>query len=777
MSEKKMKGYIISANHLTDDERTTVQLYGRLENGESFASVHHVTSYFFIRELDVKKIKPYLSKFQVSETKEKNFQGEAVIKVEHKSQTELNKLQKVLSEKDIETYEADVKPHNRFLIDNDLLGTISLNGDYQTAERVNRVYQNPTVKSALFKPNLKVISIDIESDKKQDTLFCIGVYTEKEQVTFMVTDKKLPKIVSCKTERECLEKFKQKVIDLDPDIITGWNVIDFDFQFLKRKFDEHDLAFDIGRDNSETRIRIESNFLKSSTVTIAGRQVLDGLNLVKDPFIQEAPTIRNIKFDSWTLEDVSQAFLKKGKLIKGKQRHDEIAELYSTDQVKLAEYNMVDCQLAYEILEKTKTLELAIERSQLTGLMLDKLTSSIIAFDSLYIREARKRNLVSPNAHYTKKEERIKGGYVMDSNPGIYDQVIVLDFKSLYPSLIKTFNIDPASHLSKREKGAIESPNGAYFKNADGILPHIIATLHEAREKAKKEQRELASYAIKIIMNSFFGILANPNSRYFSLEIANAITHFGQDIIKRTADKIREKKFQVIYMDTDSIFIATNKDYKEVEKIGIELPKEINEFYKEWVKKNYNRQSFLELEFKKHYSAFMIPKIRNQEKGSKKRYAGLIKKDGKEEIEITGLEAIRGDWTEAAREFQVELLEKVFHKEEVTSFIKSYVKKIKSGKMDTKLIYSKSIRKGLEEYTKTTPPHVKAARQLDKVDSPIIQYYITLKGPEPIQKHKTPLDYEHYINKQIEPIANTILAFFNVTFEELVKNAEQKKLF
>jgi len=128
---------------------------------------------------------------------------------------------------------------------------------------------------------------------------------------------------------------------------------------------------------------------------------------------------------------------------------------------------------------------------------LNKLTGSIIAFDSLYIREARKRGIVSPTLHYQQKEERIKGGYVMEPIPGIYENILVMDFKSLYPSIIKTFNIDPISMLDKKEKNAIESPNKTYFKNENGILPEIIEKLHNERERAKKESRELSSYAIK----------------------------------------------------------------------------------------------------------------------------------------------------------------------------------------------------------------------------------------------------------------------------------------
>ena len=203
----------------------------------------------------------------------------------------------------------------------------------------------------------------------------------------------------------------------------------------------------------------------------------------------------------------------------------------------------------------------------------------------------------------------------------------------------------------------------------------------------------------------------------------------------------------------------------------------INEFYKKMIKAKYKRESFLELQFDKHFLSLMIPSLRGEDRGAKKRYAGLVEKDGKESVEIVGLEAIRGDWTESAREFQRELLDKVFHKEEVAEFIRKYVKKLQEGKLDSKLVYRKSIRKNLAEYTKTTPPHVKAARKMDKLEGNVIEYYITLDGPEPIQKIKHKIDYEHYIEKQIKPIANQILSLFGKNFDDLIKSSKQTKLF
>ncbi|MEK6858430.1 MAG: DNA polymerase II [Nanoarchaeota archaeon] len=773
-----MKAFIVSADWDEIENKTLVQLFGRLENGQSFCTIHTVTPYFFIEKKNRAKLKGPELKADIEETTLKTFAEEPVIKISHPLQSELTKLAKYCAAKKIALFEADIKPHQRFIIDNDLKGSLDIQGSYDRSDRLDRLYVDPTITKAEYKPELNVLSIDIESDKDNDKLYCIGLYAKNYKNVFIISDKKLRNATACKDESDCLQRVKDKIIELDPDIITGWNIADFDFPYLRERYEKNGVSFDIGRTNETTHMRISKDFFRKSTISIPGRQVLDGLALLKDPFIKEAPSVKYIDIETWTLENVSQAILGEGKLIKGKNRHLEIERLFKEKEHQaLVDYNLQDCKLAYDILEKTKTLELAIERTQLTGLTFDRLTASIAAFDSLYIREARKKGFVSPSTEYTSKEERIRGGYVMNPKPGIYHDVLVLDFKSLYPSIIKTFNIDPASHLKEKEKGAVVAPNGAAFKNQEGILPGIITELHAAREKAKKEKREFSSYAIKIIMNSFFGVLASPNCRYFSLDMANAITHFAQFIIKLTAQKIEERGYSVIYSDTDSVFI--NAEGKKTNPA--DLQKHINEFYNEFVKKEYARISYLDIEFKRHYLSFLLPPIRNtkegEEKGSKKRYAGLYKKENKEELEIIGLEAIRGDWTDAAQDFQKELLLKIFHREECVPFIKTYVKKIQEGKLDNKLVYRKSIRKELEEYVKTTPPHVKAARKLDKLEGNLIEYYMTEDGPEPLQKLKHKIDYGHYIEKQIKPIANAILFFFNLTFDDILKESKQTKLF
>ena len=788
-----MKGFIVYSDYFTENEKTTIQLFGMLENGQSFASISALEPYFFIKEADLAKIDEYLSKYKTEKTPLSNFKGEKVIKISAKNQTELNKLFQAIHRL-ADSYEADIKPNMRFFIDNGILGVIDIDGHYELSEKVERIYKNPEIKpiqaGAEYKPTLKVISLDIESDKQTEKLFCIGLYGKDYKKTFFITDKKLENAVSCKDEADALSKFREEIIKIDPDIITGWSVVDFDLSLLQKLFAKHKIPFDIGRTNDGAKLRIESSFFRASSADIPGRQVLDGLSLIRDPFIQQAPSMRNAQFESYTLDDVAKEILGKGKLIESHKRHEKIEKAYRENTQKshqlIADYNLNDCKLVYDILEKTKIIELAADRSMLTGMPLDKITASIAAFDSLYIREARKRNLVSPTTHYTAKEERIKGGYVYSAKSGIFNNVLVLDFKSLYPSILCTFNIDPASRLEKYEKNSIESPNHVFFKNTEGVLPEIIRRLHNAREKAKKEKKELASYAIKTIMNSFWGVLASPNCRYFSLEMANAITAFARWIIQTAGKEIEKMGFKVIYQDTDSVFVETNLPKEKADKAGMEIQDKINSFFRDYIKQNFSRQSYLELQFDKQFLSLMIPQLRMQKEGgenkakaAKKRYAGLVEKDGKEILEVTGLESVRGDWTEAARDFQKELLMKVFKKEPVEKFIRDYIKKIKDGKIDSKLVYRKSIRKSLEEYTKTTPPHVKAARQLnaDELTSSIIEYYITSEGPEPLQKHRHKIDYEHYIEKQIKPIANQVLALLGKSFDEMENAGKQAKLF
>ena len=166
--------------------------------------------------------------------------------------------------------------------------------------------------------------------------------------------------------------------------------------------------------------------------------------------------------------------------------------------------------------------------------------------------------------------------------------------------------------------------------------------------------------------------------------------------------------------------------YTLEDKVGKKINKFVNEYWEGVVKDWYNIPCFLELEYEKIYKRFIMPKLRGTNIGAKKRYAGLKlirNENGKitEKLDFVGLEFVRKDWTALAKEFQLELLDKVFHEKEIADYVMKFVKDLKAGKHDKLLVYRKELRKPIEEYTKTTPPHVKAAKLLDKIDSTIIR--------------------------------------------------------
>src|SRR3989344_2250444 len=625
-----MKGFILYPTYEIIGGKPSVMLFGKLENGQSFLTINSYRPYFYIKESDKKSLP---KEYDYEKSTLKNFEKKSLVKIYTSIPSEVPTLRKYLEEKGVDCYEADIKFSQRFLIDNNIKVTVDINDDYEPNELIDRVYREPTLKPAeAYSPKLKIFSIDIETSADGKKLYSLSIYSKDFERKLIVYNKKILGAENFETEEGLLEKFKDIILNEDPDILTGWNVIDFDLDFLEKKFKENRIQFNLGRDGKACKIKLESNFFRTSKCDFNGRLVLDAIDMIKGSFIN---------LEDYKLSTAAHHFFK----------------------------------------EKSKVLDLTIHRSNLTGMPLDRVNASIASFDSLYLRKLKEKGYAAPSSVFKNKESKIKGGYVMESKPGIYDNIIILDFKSLYPSIMRTFFIDPLAFVGKKKgKDLIIAPNKAAFKRDEALLPEIINSLMKEREKVKKEKDELTSYAIKILLNSMFGVMANPSFRFFNIDMANAITHFGQFLIKLTAEKIEEKGYEVIYSDTDSVFIKSKSDdYKEAEKLGERLTKEINIFFDEFIKNTYKTPNHLELEFEKVFKMFLMPKVRGSEAGAKKRYVGLRVVDGKEKLEFTGMESRRRDWTDLAKKFQQELLDRIFHKKEVSNFIKDFVKDLKKG--------------------------------------------------------------------------------------------------
>ncbi|MGC9401759.1 DNA polymerase II, partial [Vibrio genomosp. F10 str. 9ZC157] len=372
---------------------------------------------------------------------------------------------------------------------------------------------------------------------------------------------------------------------------------------------------------------------------------------------------------------------------------------------------------------------------------------------------------------------------------GLYDSVLVLDFKSLYPSIIRSFLIDPMGLIEglKQEIGigneqAVPGFRGGQFHRSKHFLPQMIEDLWKARDLAKQRNDKAFSQAIKIIMNSFYGVLGSSGCRFFDTRLASSITMRGHEIMKKTKVLIEAEGYQVIYGDTDSTFVSLNKQcsQNEADQIGQMLVKKINAWWDSHLKSEYQLTSMLELEYETHYRKFLMPTIRGEEKGSKKRYAGLKGEGAQEQIIFKGLESARTDWTPLSQQFQQTLYQLIFHGQCPKLYVRQFVEATLAGQYDDQLIYQKRLRRKLHEYQKNVPPQVRAARLADEVNQQLgrplqyqnkglIAYIITINGPEPHEYRKSAIDYQHYIDKQLKPIGDAILPFIGLDFTRLTE--------
>ncbi|MFT4282930.1 MAG: DNA polymerase II [Candidatus Woesearchaeota archaeon] len=759
-----MKGFILYPTYRIEEGKAFVYLFGRLEDGRSFCTKNFFKPYFFIKKKDFSKAKN-LASFDFEETSFKSVKNDDVVKIVLDIPKEVPDIRKLFEDHGIDCFEADIRFAYRFMIDNGLKGSVNIEGlESKSDLRVDVFFEEPKLTPCNYSPsNLKILSIDIETSMKGD-FYCVSLVSNDDSLkeVLILNKEGYKDSISFKKEKELFESFKKKIVEFDPDIITGWNVIDFDFDYLRNKFKELGISFDLGRLEDDCQVTVFSDFLTDSKADFKGRLVLDGIHLLKSNFIS---------LPDYKLETAAGEFADADKLITGGGKGEEIEKAYASNPQKLIDYNLIDSKLVLDILSNSGVLNLTIKRSLLTGMPLDRVRASIASFDSLYLKELRSRGFVAPSAKYHDRNQRTTGGFVMSPTPGIYNFVAVFDFKSLYPSIMRTFNIDPLSYDAKEDY--ITAPNGARFSRKKAILPSVLESLGKERSIATKNKDMITRGAIKILMNSLYGVLASPNCRFYNFEIANAITSFGHMLIKKTAELGKEKGMKPIYGDTDSVFL--DLDVKEKDK-GVKIAKDfesyINKYFNDFIEKEYSMSSALEIEFEKFFIKFFMPKVRGSDAGAKKRYAGLV--DGR--IDFTGLEFVRRDWTEVSKKFQLELLDRVFKEKDIDNYIRSFVKDLKSGKYDDLLIYRKALRKSLDKYTKTTPPHVKAARKLDKITSNIIDYILTIEGPEPIEKIEHSIDYDHYIEKQIKPLADSVLYFYDKNFDDVLKGSSQTSL-
>ncbi|MEN0039171.1 MAG: DNA polymerase II [Cellvibrio sp.] len=767
-----------------------LDLWWATERGSCWTQVTGQEVVFFVLREQAAVIQPLIQRlrqWRMAEVELKTFLNKPVNALYFKSHRTARDAQDIFNQNDIQFWESDIRPPERYLMERFVTAGAQLDFNDQTQQPIINPRITPLAdEQSLWRPQLRMLSLDIETTMDAKQLYSIGAWSEFGNKVFMVGEGDDTDIVMfCANEKSCLQQFFQFLQQADPDILIGWNLVQFDLLVLENICQRLGIEFQLGRGNQLIHWRHEENEGGRSFVVVPGRVALDGIELLKTA---------NHQFQSYSLQNVSRELLGESKLLTNKDRGEDITRLFKEDKLALAEYNLRDCELVWKIFIQQELLAFAMERSQLTGLLLDRIGGSVAAFEYLYLPRLHRRGYIAPNLGEFESDVISPGGYVMNSQPGIYDNVLVLDFKSLYPSIMRTFLIDPcafwvAQHKQLDEEHTVAGFNDAYFSREEHILPNVIEQLSAARDRAKQHKNAPLSHAIKIIMNSFYGVLGSTGCRFFDPRVCSSITLRGHEIIQRSRDWIEQQGYAVIYGDTDSLFVwlenncvgKTPKTADQCNKIGMRLAKELNSWWQKTLHAEFKIKSALEIQYETNYLRFLMPTIRGSELGTKKRYAGMIEVNGQREMVFKGLENVRTDWTQLAKEFQMLLYRKIFDGEDYLDFVRTTNDQVLAGERDMELIYRKRLRRHLHEYQKNVPPHVQAARKYVQLTGKNlrrgdwISYVITTNGPEPVgsdeirmEMRLSPIDYQHYIDKQLTPVADSILHFLNESLNQLV---------
>ncbi|MCO6041199.1 DNA-directed DNA polymerase [Thermococcus alcaliphilus] len=652
----------------------------------------------------------------------------------------------------VDIYEYDIPFAKRYLIDK---GLIPMEGDEE----------------------LKLFAFDIETFYHEGDEFGKGEiimisYADEEEarvITWKNID--LPYVDVVSNEREMIKRFVQVVKEKDPDVIITYNGDNFDLPYLIKRAEKLGVRLVLGRDKEHPEPKIQ-RMGDSFAVEIKGRIHFDLFPVVR----------RTINLPTYTLEAVYEAVLGK---TKSKLGAEEIAAIWETEESmkKLAQYSMEDARATYELGKEFFPME--AELAKLIGQSVwDVSRSSTGNLVEWYLlRVAYARNELAPNKPDEEEYKRrlrttYLGGYVKEPEKGLWENIIYLDFRSLYPSIIVTHNVSPDTLEKEGCKNYDVAPIVGYrfCKDFPGFIPSILGDLIAMRQDIKKKmkatidpiEKKMLDYrqrAVKLLANSYYGYMGYPKARWYSKECAESVTAWGRHYIEMTIREIEEKfGFKVLYADTDGFYATIPGEKPEI------IKKKAKEFLN-YI--NSKLPGLLELEYEGFYlRGFFV---------TKKRYA-VIDEEGR--ITTRGLEVVRRDWSEIAKETQAKVLEAILKEgsvEKAVEIVRDVVEKIAKYRVPLeKLVIHEQITRDLKDY-KAIGPHVAIAKRLAargiKVKPGTIISYIVLKGSGKIsdrvillteydpRKHRYDPDY--YIENQVLPAVLRILEAFGYRKEDL----------
>lgn len=762
---------MISASHSTDAEgRPYIELFGRTRGKKSIAiAVFGFPQYYYAMDPTPALESSLNANPDVSGTEhvELEFRGKRhdCLKILFDDPWKATALRSKLSSK-FKVFAGDIPYSDRYIYDADMGSCIRVRGEpvdlgYSTDVTIRLdSFEN----IGFFDPGLRYLSFDIENSVENGTIYCICTKVEEDG------EFSTPEPIYGE-EKEIIERFGRLVRDVDPDVITGYNIDNYD---ITRIFERAELnrmrdALPWGRDGGQPK-KFSERFWR-----VKGRMIVDAWWAAR----------KELRPKQETLNAVARQVLGEEKLDVDPKHMDQE---WRENRAKVMEYCTQDANLALRILlsvgEVRKALDLAAVSKLPVGEVITSGTSTLV--DSLLIREAdRSGEAVPMNGRRTARgEDQIEGGYVHAMKAGLYHWVMVLDFKSMYPSLIIANNI---CFTTLADDGEIVAPSGAKYMSPErkrGLLPKILVGLMEQRDSIKKAMRstdDLAEMryldglqeAVKVVMNTFYGVFASSFYRFTDKSIGASITAFARANITTIIKQLQDDGHPVIYGDTDSVFaLSPYHDIAGATKFGKEQAERFSGAGKT-------------LEFEK----LLEPMFSH---GMKKRYVGrVVYPEGQTELLVRGYEIRRSDSFDLQSDMLMELFEKILDErfDEALELVRSTIRDVLAGKVDpSQLVISKGCR-GLDAYANPERmANVQAARKLiamgyDFIPGMKVSWIVTdaSKAPQVVEPYVSGVpfaarpDYRYYAER-LAHMASRITEVFGWSEKDLVAGSQQKTL-
>jgi len=502
------------------------------------------------------------------------------------------------------------------------------------------------------------------------------------------------------TEEAMLAGYLNYVQKTSPSIMSGWNFTDFDVEYLINRLEQLDENRNDDRVAPDRLSPVNEYRLSNWDPEIKCRTVLDLLQAFKRTEFTER--------ESYRLDAVGEDVLGAGK----ETYLGAIGDLWENDMQQLLEYNLRDVEICVELDNQKSVIDFWEEVRKFVGCQIGDAPIPSQAVDA-YILHVVSDTYVLPSKGQ-QEGEPFDGGAVFEPIAGIKQNVATLDLKSLYPMCMLTINASPETKVCPDTYGGdtFQAPNGVEFrKDRNGMLREIIENLLKRREEKKArrskyepgtngyETYDQQQAAIKVIMNSLFGILGYDRFRLYDEDAAGAVTATGREVIRYTQDQVEsEYGYEVVYGDTDSCLVSlpTDLDDDELIELGYKIETYLNECYDKFAARELNAQDEhrFEMEFEKLYRKFL-------QAGKKKRYAGhVIFKDGKkrDEIDLKGFETNRSDAAPITGETMERVIELILVEDatdkEVIDYLAEKVDEVDNGEVPLEKV---AIPSGLNE--------------------------------------------------------------------------------